>query len=266
MRIIEDYLWYRLLIYGTTEGSRTMDMLKSKVKASTFPDHDNCSEAGGEQEYPVEQIKKKRIVKGKNQYFIKWKGYPDSENSWEPTENLHCPGLIKQFEENLKKKKDEKPSVSEASKNKSMIPYTSSKPASKRDRKDDKDKDMPKPSKQKKVENEAEAPKGFDKKLIPEKIIDADKSNGELVFWMKWKGTKKISVVPAKEANLKFPQNVIKFYEERLDWIPPLKEPYTHRSLPCAMDEEGLTNLPNNKKTPGGRIKNNTTFERNQLY
>jgi hypothetical protein len=31
------------------------------------------------------------------QYLIKWKGYPMSENSWEPTEHLQTPDLLEEF-------------------------------------------------------------------------------------------------------------------------------------------------------------------------
>lgn len=37
------------------------------------------------------------------QYFIKYKGYPDSENTWEPPENLNCPRAIRNFERKLEK-------------------------------------------------------------------------------------------------------------------------------------------------------------------
>lgn len=35
--------------------------------------------------------------------MIKYKGYPDSENTWEPTENLNCTRLIRKFERDLQK-------------------------------------------------------------------------------------------------------------------------------------------------------------------
>src|SRR6267142_2747036 len=53
----------------------------------------------GENEYEVETIRKHRCF-GRNkklQYLLKWRGYPESDNTWEPIEQLHAPQLLKEY-------------------------------------------------------------------------------------------------------------------------------------------------------------------------
>ena len=151
-----------------------------------------------------------------------------TENTWEPEENLGCPELILDYE-NRNKNKEE----------------------SKNNKSNNKRRTEPEPEKNNK-KNKLDAPtattearvtvsssisnnhssengngmltddnsqlRGFDRNLEPEKIIGATDSSGELMFLMKWKKAEEADLVLAKVANLKCPQVVIQFYEERLTW------------------------------------------------
>lgn len=55
-----------------------------------------------EEVFSVEKIVSKRVVGGKTQYYLKWKGYDSDENTWEPEENLDCQDLLKEFNKKTK--------------------------------------------------------------------------------------------------------------------------------------------------------------------
>ena len=159
-----------------------------------MPRDPSPSPAEEEEEYQVEKVVDKRIGKnGKIEYLLKWKGYGNEDNTWEPKENLDCEDLIQTFEKNLKEKNQKK---KEEAKRKSSAGGSDGK----------------------KKKGDDERPRGFDRSLDPERIIGATDSSGELMFLIKWKGSDEADLVPAREANVKCPQTVIKFYEERLTW------------------------------------------------
>ena len=151
---------------------------------------DGSSVEEEEEEYTVEKVVNKRVAKnGKTEYLLKWKGYGDEDNTWEPRENLDCEDLIKAYEDKHKAKKGgEKRKTSNVG------------------------------GDIKKKKGDDEKPRGFDRGLDPERIIGATDSSGELMFLIKWKGSDEADLVPSRDANVKCPQTVIKFYEERLTW------------------------------------------------
>jgi hypothetical protein len=60
------------------------------------PPHDLID---NEEEYEVEQIKAHQNfgISKHLQYLIKWKGYPESDNTWEDATDVHAPNLTKQY-------------------------------------------------------------------------------------------------------------------------------------------------------------------------
>ncbi|KHN84657.1 Chromobox -like protein 3 [Toxocara canis] len=127
-----------------------------------------------DEEYVVEEVIDKRIRNGVVEYFLSWKGFPASENTWEPEDNLDCPDLIQAFEMREKKANHRKKRL------------------------------------------ERDGLHGFDRGLEPQEIVGAMRSNdGEVKMLIKWKGCEEADVVPAKLANERCPQLVIRFYEQR---------------------------------------------------
>lgn len=59
--------------------------------------------------FEVEKIICHREIAKSKMYYVKWVGFPDSENSWVLEENMGCDELVAQYAEDLKKKMENKP-------------------------------------------------------------------------------------------------------------------------------------------------------------
>ncbi|KAE9523045.1 hypothetical protein AGLY_016552 [Aphis glycines] len=53
---------------------------------------------------------------------------------------------------------------------------------------------------------------------VVEKVVELFNMDGELQYLMKWQGVEEASLISAKEANLNWPQVVIKYYENLITW------------------------------------------------
>lgn len=180
-------------------------------------------ESSEEEEYVVEKVLDRRTGKGgRVEFFLKWKGYSDKHNTWEPEKNLDCPELISAFMKTYKKGGSGGSTPSSGGSKSSAVGRTKDSSSSKKKGSDDDEEDdddeegSSKPKKKK--EDDVLVARGFERGLEPEKIIGATDSCGDLMFLMKWKDSDEADLVLAKDANHKCPQIVIAFYEERLTW------------------------------------------------
>uniref|UniRef100_A0A3Q3EY35 Chromobox homolog 3b n=1 Tax=Labrus bergylta TaxID=56723 RepID=A0A3Q3EY35_9LABR len=145
------------------------------------------------QEFVVEKIIRRRIFNGRVEYFLKWKGFTDAENTWEPEDNLDCPELIEHFlnthfsEEN----EEEQTEVGFIFKEEMTEQET---------------------------EIQSDTPTNLSTYLEPECIIGSTDRQGELMFLVKWKNCDEVALLPAREASARCPQVVIDFYERKLTW------------------------------------------------
>ncbi|XP_055587093.1 chromobox protein homolog 3-like [Uranotaenia lowii] len=174
--------------------------------------------------YVVEKVMDRRITSaGKIEYFLKWKGYSEAENTWEPEENLDCPGLIARYEEARRQKEF---------------------------------KDAKKKSAKKKLE-EITKPRGYDRGLTLERIVGATDCGGELMFLVQWIGTGEMDILRAAEVNEKDPQTVIQYYEAKSKVVDKARE----RSKYAAYEEERLEDDYVNTPAPVPDLENNSLHQ-----
>ncbi|CAL8129502.1 unnamed protein product [Orchesella dallaii] len=168
-------------------------------------------------QYIVERILRKRIgATGEAEYFLKWQGYSDNENTWEPAGHINA-DLILEFEKKteedgtnnqLEKKEQSSKMKSGAKKEVEQL--------KKRQLAEDGDEPVKKPRKRNSKKEDHPIKYGFDRGLEAEEIIGASFEKKRLKFLIKWKGDHGVEMVPAEVANVKCTQLVIGYYEERV--------------------------------------------------
>ena len=76
--------------------------------------------------YIVEELLKKRSRKGKTEYLVKWVGWDDKHNSWEPKSNILDKNLIAEYEAELNVPSAKSKSATNQNSTKLSVPSLSS--------------------------------------------------------------------------------------------------------------------------------------------
>ncbi|XP_060873061.1 chromobox protein homolog 5-like [Metopolophium dirhodum] len=174
-----------------------------------------------EEEYSVEKVLDKRTRNNIVEYLLKWSGYDEESNTWEPRENLSCKDLIKEFEKKLlqggnKRKRNEKIERGGRGRlrtlSRSTVTTSYLSEARHQETRIETDEEIENIDTVNDISDSLPVPK------IPEIIIGATVENDQLAFLMKWRGIEECNLISAKQANLMCPQIVIKYYENNMKW------------------------------------------------
>lgn len=211
--------------------------------------HDSDDESAASGEYCVEAIRAKRrnTKTGADEYYIKWKGYPEGENTWEPLENLKCPKLMQEFHEKEAAKRRRR----KANKTNDLTPQPAKRlrrgPSDNgseatigdderlflEDDDDDEGDDYEdcddssryknRKSKLQKESKETRAEpvglKGFERGLPLENILNACHGDDDkLYFFVTWAGRDELELVESDELEERAPRELCRWYRKRLYW------------------------------------------------
>ncbi|XP_056141826.1 chromobox protein homolog 3b isoform X2 [Lampris incognitus] len=171
------------------------------------------------QEFVVEKILRRRVSNGRVEYFLKWKGFTDADNTWEPEDNLDCPELIEEFLKNLHLSGENGEGVTELQDSeftpKEELAEQEAEISPQQHYAEQRDGNF----------GEPESPTDLSGYLEPEYIIGSTDRQGELMFLVKWKNSEDVSLLSAREASARCPQVVVNFYEQKLTWHCGDEEP-----------------------------------------
>lgn len=201
---------------------------------------ENDSNEDSEEDFQIETVLDRRVMNGEIEYYIKWKGFSEEDNTWEKLSSLYDNPLINEFENDYNSRLDphednndinedkhtfdvqqnsDQKKIQKVIKSKQKVVKDSKKGKEKRTKRSIGSVVSESVEKKKKREEESKPRPdalGFDRKLQPEKICGATHNKEQLMFLIKWKGNNGADLVPAAIANLKCPQLVIQFYQKNI--------------------------------------------------
>ncbi|CAG8526819.1 943_t:CDS:2 [Paraglomus occultum] len=172
-------------------------------------ENSQSDDSQGEDEYVVERVLRHRRKNGHLQFFLKWKGYPDSENTWEDEENVFAQNLVEEYWEGI----GGRPNTKTASKSKTNGDNSSKSAPTRSDFKRKRAIDLSDEG----IDTDDDFPPSYwgSWEEEVENIETVEKTNEGLFVYLHWKNGQR-TVHDSREVNEKCPQKVISFYEKHL--------------------------------------------------
>ncbi|CAF1574903.1 unnamed protein product [Rotaria magnacalcarata] len=169
----------------------------------------------GVERYEIERIVDKRYRNDNIEYFIKWRGYPDSQNTWEPSSNIQGEEeseLLAEYEALVKRQQQQK--TYNSGPRSTMNNFSPNK------RRQDEmiNNNLKKRPLSTNHIQSSNTPTGFERGYEAERVLGATDSAGELMLLVKWRNSDEADLVPARIVNVKCPALVIEFYEQHSFW------------------------------------------------
>ncbi|KAF5269892.1 hypothetical protein FQR65_LT05691 [Abscondita terminalis] len=204
-----------------SEKRVSLSSKKSKKSEPVSEDEEDEEEKKDEEEdddtqYEVQEIMNEKMMKGVRHYLIRWKGYDEDGDTWEPETTLDCADLIKKFkeksnEENESPKKGKKGKAAEGKlSKKGKRRYDKAVENGKKGKKEETS------SKKSKSKSLPEVDWESDDEFEVDRILDVYfKKNGKREFLVSWKGYPSTQDSWEPEENLDC-TNLIERYMEKV--------------------------------------------------
>lgn len=181
-KIIDDEMrsgkkFYRIRWKGWAAKDDTWEPKASLSCPDIIKKYESKSSKADNEEYEVEKIVGEKIEHGTRHFLVKWKGWPESDNSWEAEKSVDCYELIEKFRDSCR-------STGKATKRAAGRPTKSAqakkaRKAASEDEADDDDN-----------ENDEDENDDDEKEWEVEKIVNMRKKGAKKEFLIRWKGCK----------------------------------------------------------------------------
>lgn len=106
LKVIDDEMrggkkYYRIRWKGWSAKDDTWEPKASLSCPELIKEYEN-NKVGDEEEYEVEKIVGEKIEYGVRFFLVKWKGWPESSNSWQEDNTVDCHDLIEKFRDSCR--------------------------------------------------------------------------------------------------------------------------------------------------------------------